>query len=48
MSADMAIELRDHNVTVISLWPGIVKTELFGSFIGSGKFDSIKDAVRSS
>ncbi|VDD94315.1 unnamed protein product [Enterobius vermicularis] len=44
MSADMAIELRDHNVTVISLWPGIVKTELFGSFIGSGKFDSIKDA----
>jgi dehydrogenase/reductase SDR family protein 1 len=28
MTADMAHELRPHGVTVISLWPGLVRTEL--------------------
>ncbi len=28
MTADMAWELREHPVTVISLWPGLVRTEL--------------------
>jgi len=28
MAADCAIELKSHNVTFISLWPGPVKTEL--------------------
>jgi NAD(P)-dependent dehydrogenase (short-subunit alcohol dehydrogenase family) len=28
MTADMAIELADQHVTVVSLWPGIVNTEL--------------------
>jgi dehydrogenase/reductase SDR family protein 1 len=27
MTRDMARELKDHGVTVVSLWPGIVKTE---------------------
>ena len=27
MAADCAIELRKHNVAMISLWPGPVKTE---------------------
>jgi NAD(P)-dependent dehydrogenase (short-subunit alcohol dehydrogenase family) len=28
MAADMAIEVADKNVTVLSLWVGAVKTEL--------------------
>jgi len=28
MSADMAHELRPHNVAVVSVWPGLVRTEL--------------------
>jgi dehydrogenase/reductase SDR family member 1 len=28
MTADGAIELRDHGVAVVSLWPGLVRTEL--------------------
>ena len=28
MAADCAAELTDHNITMISLWPGGVKTEL--------------------
>ena len=28
MTADMAVELRNEGVTVISLWPGLVRTEL--------------------
>ena len=27
MAADCAVELKEHNVTMISLWPGPVKTE---------------------
>ena len=30
MAADMAIELATDNVTMISLWPGIVATETPG------------------
>ena len=28
MTSDMAHELKDHGVTVVSIWPGLVKTEL--------------------
>ncbi|MEI8001391.1 MAG: SDR family NAD(P)-dependent oxidoreductase [Actinomycetes bacterium] len=28
MTADMAHELRDHSVAVVSVWPGLVRTEL--------------------
>ena len=36
MAADMAVELKDENVTVISLWPGVVRTELATKFVGEG------------
>jgi len=36
MAADMAVELKDDNVTVISLWPGAVKTELVTNFVSEG------------
>ncbi|MEH2289579.1 SDR family NAD(P)-dependent oxidoreductase [Nostoc sp.] len=32
LAADMAVELKPHNVTSVSIWPGIVGTELFSSF----------------
>ena len=27
MAGDCALELKDHNVAMVSLWPGFVKTE---------------------
>lgn len=44
MAADMAEELREHNVTIVSLWPGAVNTELFGQLLKEGKFRKIKNA----
>lgn len=44
LAADMAVELKRHGVTAISLWPGAVKTELVSDLIlernvvESGKF----------
>ena len=32
LAADMAVELKDHNVACVSLWPGIVGTEHIKSF----------------
>ena len=32
LAADMAVELKPHNVTSVSIWPGIVGTELFSRF----------------
>lgn len=32
LAADMAIELRDCNVAVVSLWPGVVRTEVLSLF----------------
>ncbi|MGB3136152.1 MAG: SDR family NAD(P)-dependent oxidoreductase, partial [Nodosilinea sp.] len=34
MAADMAVELKKHNVTSLSIWPGIVGTELMTQFAG--------------
>ena len=47
MTADFALELRPHGVSAVSLWPGLVRTELvlFGakdgklSLPGEGEFD---------
>jgi NAD(P)-dependent dehydrogenase (short-subunit alcohol dehydrogenase family) len=39
MSADMAHELRDHNVAVLSLYPGLVRTEAVLSAAESGWLD---------
>lgn len=36
MAADMAVELKPHNVASISIWPGIVGTELLSQFFKSG------------
>merc|ERR1739844_645650 len=36
MAADCAVELKDHNITVISLWPGPVKTEYIKENDGLG------------
>lgn len=32
MAADMAVELKPHNITSLSIWPGIVGTELMTQF----------------
>ncbi|OYE03588.1 SDR family NAD(P)-dependent oxidoreductase [Nostoc sp. 'Peltigera membranacea cyanobiont' 232] len=32
LAADMAVELKPYNVASVSIWPGIVGTELFDSF----------------
>uniref|UniRef100_A0A914WHI0 Dehydrogenase/reductase SDR family member 1 n=1 Tax=Plectus sambesii TaxID=2011161 RepID=A0A914WHI0_9BILA len=39
MAADMAVELKEHAVTSISLWPGTVKTELVMHNIKEGMFE---------
>jgi NAD(P)-dependent dehydrogenase (short-subunit alcohol dehydrogenase family) len=39
LAADMAHELRAHNVTVVSLYPGLVRTELVLEAAKSGAFD---------
>ncbi|HEY3465508.1 MAG TPA: SDR family NAD(P)-dependent oxidoreductase [Amycolatopsis sp.] len=31
MTADMAVELKPHDVAVVSLWPGLVRTELLAT-----------------
>jgi dehydrogenase/reductase SDR family protein 1 len=39
LTSDMAHELRAHNVTVVSLYPGLVRTELVLEAARSGTFD---------
>jgi NAD(P)-dependent dehydrogenase (short-subunit alcohol dehydrogenase family) len=45
MAADMAVELKPYNVASISVWPGIVGTELLAEFFKSGG-DSSNDDPR--
>uniref|UniRef100_A0AC34RSR7 Uncharacterized protein n=1 Tax=Panagrolaimus sp. JU765 TaxID=591449 RepID=A0AC34RSR7_9BILA len=42
MSADMALELKDKNVTVVSLWPGVVKTELANKYMAEKTIKATK------
>uniref|UniRef100_A0A914EJD0 Dehydrogenase/reductase SDR family member 1 n=1 Tax=Acrobeloides nanus TaxID=290746 RepID=A0A914EJD0_9BILA len=44
MAADMAEELRKENITVISLWPGPIETELLEDLGMVSRFDSEKSA----
>uniref|UniRef100_A0A0N5CEU3 Dehydrogenase/reductase SDR family member 1 n=1 Tax=Strongyloides papillosus TaxID=174720 RepID=A0A0N5CEU3_STREA len=53
MAVDMAIELKPHNVSMISLWPGAVKTEITMKALDAGSFDNttvdginIKDMIK--
>jgi NAD(P)-dependent dehydrogenase (short-subunit alcohol dehydrogenase family) len=50
MAADMAVELKPHKVASLSLWPGIVGTELMtqfaaemGAAVGDAQADAIKE-----
>ncbi|CEF65421.1 Dehydrogenase/reductase SDR family member 1 [Strongyloides ratti] len=46
MAVDMAVELKPYNVTMISLWPGAVKTELSMKALDSDLFgDSTVDGI---
>jgi len=38
MAADCAVELKNSNVTFLSLWPGAVQTENIKHFVGQGMF----------
>ena len=43
MAADCAIELKDQNVAMISLWPGAVSTEAFvEKFVENGSHSVVK------
>jgi len=46
MAADMAVELRTENVTVVSLWPGGVSTENFQEINKGGGFSTKLKAHR--
>lgn len=47
MSADMAIELKEYNVGVVSLWPGFVKTE-YATSVFNLKDDTLIKATKMS
>jgi dehydrogenase/reductase SDR family protein 1 len=44
MSADMAHELAPHDVTVVSLWPGLVRTEL--TMMGAVRTEDGREVLR--
>ena len=41
MASDCAVELKKHNVAMVSIWPGGVKTEKFQDRFGNQKFNTI-------
>jgi NAD(P)-dependent dehydrogenase (short-subunit alcohol dehydrogenase family) len=41
MSVDCGVELAKHNVTVLSLWPGAVKTEHFHALRKENKIEQM-------
>jgi NAD(P)-dependent dehydrogenase (short-subunit alcohol dehydrogenase family) len=45
MAADMAVELKPHNVAAVSVWPGIVGTELMSQFF-KAEADATDDDAR--
>ncbi|VDN40196.1 unnamed protein product [Gongylonema pulchrum] len=45
MASDMAAELRSRGVTVVSLWPGVVRTELVEKAAESGVFEKGGDKI---
>ncbi|BAZ49269.1 short-chain dehydrogenase/reductase SDR [Nostoc sp. NIES-4103] len=43
LASDMAVELKPHNVASVSLWPGIVGTELFSEFASQMQEQNLTD-----
>ncbi|XP_021379336.1 dehydrogenase/reductase SDR family member 1-like [Mizuhopecten yessoensis] len=43
MVADCAIELKKHNIAMVSLWPGTVRTEQSSVILSQGGFDNMGD-----
>ncbi|MBC6431834.1 SDR family NAD(P)-dependent oxidoreductase [Nostoc sp. HG1] len=43
LAADMAVELKPHNVASVSIWPGIVGTELFSRFASENNNSFLSD-----
>jgi NAD(P)-dependent dehydrogenase (short-subunit alcohol dehydrogenase family) len=41
MSVDCGVELAEHNITVLSLWPGAVKTENFDILRSENKIEEM-------
>jgi len=46
MSTDMAFELKDAGVTVLSLWPGATKTEIVEKEMGEGAISNIAKSAK--
>ncbi|OWF41830.1 Dehydrogenase/reductase SDR family member 1 [Mizuhopecten yessoensis] len=47
MAADCAVELKKHNIAMISLWPGAVRTERINFFLEQGSTKSGGDDMKS-
>ncbi|MDZ8185636.1 MAG: SDR family NAD(P)-dependent oxidoreductase [Nostoc sp. ChiSLP02] len=47
LAADMAVELKPYNVASVSIWPGIVGTELFSSFASEANQTNATEQISS-
>lgn len=45
MAVDCAKELRKHNVAFVSLWPGVVQTEMINHFLKSKTYENNREVV---
>ncbi|KAK2143732.1 hypothetical protein LSH36_817g00022 [Paralvinella palmiformis] len=41
MAADCAVELKNHDVSMVSLWPGLVNTEVVSSRMSTDSFGTV-------
>jgi NAD(P)-dependent dehydrogenase (short-subunit alcohol dehydrogenase family) len=46
MSFDMGVDLRPHNVTCVSLWPGFIYSDALAQFIGSAPAEMIPERLK--
>ena len=45
MASDCAVELKRHNVAMVSIWPGGVKTEKFQDRFGNYTFSKVNNTL---
>lgn len=45
MAVDCAKELRKHNVAFVSLWPGVVQTEMINHFLKSKTYENNREVI---